>query len=484
MAEPRAGARLGDYTLLAQIGAGGMGQVWVALDERAADERLVAIKVALNEEGADPKYWATLADEANVAARIQHPNVCATYGLGQQDDVRFLVMEWSNGTSLRELLDASPGKRLPVVVAAQLGARVAAGLHAAHQLTDDAGASLELVHRDVSPQNVLLDIHGRVRLADFGVAKARGQLRRATETGEIKGKLSYMAPEQISGRAIDARADVFALGCLVYEAALGVRVFHGNDALSTMYQILEQAPRSPREVDPAFPQQLEAVLLKALEKNPTERYQSAAELEAALLDSIDENVSTPGDRHLAKLIDSTLGPAIASRNSAFYAAAAKARRGEALAPLLDLAPPSHSHTPNGLALNEPARAEERRNGWWLVGIAATVAVVVLASWRLAQRAPNSAKPPTSQAARPAVAPPSPPLPVASEVLPAPSMANADAAPSASVSAAVARPKARAPARPSAVATPPDPQPTRPGEFPRSKPMRPPRTIDNANPFTE
>src|SRR4051812_45141316 len=160
-----------------------MGRVWVALDTAAPTLRLVAIKTTLASAVTTPNFWAMLSDEASLASRINHPNVCATYELGQEGDRHFLVMEWSDGTSLRGLLDAAPDQRISYELAAFIGASVAAGLHAAHELTDDQGQALGVVHRDVSPQNILISLGGHVRLADFGVAKARGQQHHATETG-------------------------------------------------------------------------------------------------------------------------------------------------------------------------------------------------------------------------------------------------------------------------------------------------------------
>src|ERR1041384_1833227 len=242
MAEQTTGSLIGRYQLVAPIGVGGMGRVWVAIDTASPGLRLVALKTTLNgaDAGMNPDFWAVLADEAGLASRINHPNVCATHELSEQDGTHFLVMDWSDGASLRDVLNALPGKRLSPELAAHVCASVAAGLHAAHELVDEHGHSLGVVHRDVSPQNVLVSTRGQVRLADFGVAKSRGQLHKATETGEVKGKLSYMAPEQVTSKTIDRRADVFALGCVLYEAALGVRPFHGADALATIYKILEE----------------------------------------------------------------------------------------------------------------------------------------------------------------------------------------------------------------------------------------------------
>ncbi len=305
-----------------------MGRVWVALDTASPGLRLVALKTTLGGDSSSPDFWAMLADEASLASRIDHPNVCATYELGQEGGTHFLVMDWSDGASLRDLLDASPGKRLAHELAAFVCSRVAAGLHAAHELTDEHGHAMGVVHRDVSPQNILLSLRGHVRLADFGVAKARGQQHRPTETGEVKGKLSYMAPEQITSKVVDRRADVFALGCVLYEATLGVRPFHGADAMATMYKILEEPLSAPGSLDAAFPAELERVLLKALAKDPAARYQTAEELGAALVDFLSSTRRSFTDKHVAELLSLALGPKLRDRNRSILASAEQLRRGE------------------------------------------------------------------------------------------------------------------------------------------------------------
>lgn len=496
-AEPSIGARLGRYRLLAPIGSGGMGRVWAALDEAAADERLVAIKLALGDEGVDSKFLAALSDEAAVAARIQHPNVCATFELGRIGDLHFLVMELSDGASLRELMDALPEHHLPLSAAVQIGVKVAAGLHAAHELTDPQGNKLYVVHRDVSPQNVLIDRRGRVRLADFGVAKARGQLRGATQTGEIKGKLGYMAPEQITSRAVDARADVFALGCVVYEASLGQRPFPCVDALSAMYSVLEEPARPPRDIDANFPEQLEHVLLKALEKDPAQRYQSAAELQDALVAALDGDLTAPGDRHVAKLLDTALGDTIARRNLALSEAAERARRGQPLLPPSSASPHSvQSITPAALAVTRHKSLPPRGRGVWIA-----VALVAVASsfvaWSLGRSKPSDASLRLDVvAASKAV-----PTTVAATVVPpAPLVAAVEpvAMPVPSVSAAIPRSRVSATrstvaVRAAAVAH--EPVSLRDGKVaamvaappvaaqsPRAKVQKAPRSIDESNPF--
>lgn len=294
-----------------------MGRVWVAREQGlTARPRLIAIKTALAEEAASEDYWKVLLDEARIASQIQHPNVCAIHALDRERGVVYLVMDWSDGGSLREVLDATSENRLPATVAARLVAHVCAGLQAAHDLVGEDGVALGVVHRDVSPQNILLSSNGQVKLTDFGVAKARGQIHAPTQTGEVKGKLSYMAPEQVTTRDVDRRADVFALGCVLYEATVGERPFHGDDALSTLYQLLERPIRPPSTIRADYPPGLERIVLKALERDAEARYQTAEEMGRALQMWLASERAMVTDSDMAELVRSTLGDRIAARAKA------------------------------------------------------------------------------------------------------------------------------------------------------------------------
>lgn len=270
---------LNHYRLLTCLGVGGMGEVWAARDLAAPGRRYVAVKVT-KQEGVEAAK--VLWDEARIASLIQHPNVCAVHELGQAEGTQYLVMDWCDGASLHDLLQALPGHALPFPLAAKIAAQVAAGLHAAHELIDGDGQALGVVHRDVSPQNVLISSQGSVLVTDFGVAKAAGQAHRPTETGEVKGKLSYMAPEQVKSKDVDRRADVFALGCLLYLSTTGKRPFHGDDALATLYQILEKEVQPPSRLRAEYPPGLESIVLRALAKDREQRFQTAEELQVAL----------------------------------------------------------------------------------------------------------------------------------------------------------------------------------------------------------
>jgi serine/threonine protein kinase len=298
------------YGLLVCLGEGGMGEVWAARDPKAPKNRVVALKLT-KQQG--PEAAKVLWDEARIASLIDHPNVCRVHELGMADGVQYLVMDYCDGASLHDLLERLPGRMLTPPHAARIVANVGAGLHAAHELSDEHGAHMGVVHRDVSPQNVLISTAGVVTVADFGVARAAGQAHKATETGEMKGKLSYMAPEQVTSRDIDRRVDVFALGCVLYQVTLGKRPFHGEDALATLYQLLEKDLVRPTELDPAYPPELEQVLLKALAKNRDERFATAHDMQIALERFLVNSGQQVTDSDVGRLLLDKMGTEITAR---------------------------------------------------------------------------------------------------------------------------------------------------------------------------
>jgi serine/threonine protein kinase len=344
------GDKLGRFQLLIPIGSGGMGRVWVAREDKTG--RLFAIKTTLADEKAAGEFWNVLLDEARIAAQVQHRGVCAIHAfeLDEQRGVPYLVMDFSDGGSLFEVLDASPGHRIEAVLAAGITALVCGGLQAAHDLADETGSPLGVVHRDVSPQNILISAAGEVQLTDFGVAKARGRLHAATETGEVKGKLSYMAPEQVTTRNVDSRADVFALGCVLYEATVGERPFHGEDAVATMYQLLEEPLVLPSARFAGYPTALEEIVVKALQRNPADRYQRAEDLGRALSVWIAAQGRIVSEREISTLMRDTLGTKIAER----------ARRITAAEGEIDNPPPQGEQTLTGSSANTQSIA--RANG--------------------------------------------------------------------------------------------------------------------------
>ena len=372
-----------------------MGRVWAARQVGSPLQRLVAVKTAISGQSQTPEFQRLFMDEARIASLIHHPHVCGVYELGEEKGTLYLVMEWCDGGSLRQVMDLLPHGRMELQVAARIVANVAAGLHAAHELEESDGTKLRVVHRDVSPQNILISKNGHVKVADFGVAKAQGQLHRPTETGEMKGKLAYMAPEQVTAKDIDHRADIFALGCVLYEVCVGKRPFQGEGALSTLYQLLEQKVTPPTEIVEGFPPALSAIVLKALEKDAADRYQTAEDLRVALEGWLAASGSSVSEREIAAVAKATLGSEIEE----------KARKiNEASAKLKDLPPgasvseePRHSQpvvTDTTTRRREGAITEDRgvatgnireKSSWWLpvgAGLAVLGVVVVLAKGSL------------------------------------------------------------------------------------------------------
>ena len=242
-------------------------------------ERVLAVKIIHEHLSEEAEFVSMFLDEANLAVRLQHPNIIHVYELGREGETLYLAMEYLHGQTLSVLLRtlAERGMRLPFEVIAWIGAEAAEGLAHAHELTDDAGEPLGIVHRDISPDNIFVTYDGHIKLIDFGIARARGRAT-TTELGTIKGKYCYMAPEQALGRDFDHRVDLFALGATLYEAALGQPLFAGADDADTLGNILSGPVADPRTVIPGFPAALAPILLRALESEPENRTSDAATL--------------------------------------------------------------------------------------------------------------------------------------------------------------------------------------------------------------
>jgi len=276
---------LGRYELLTPIARGGMGQVWAGrLRGARGVNKIVAIKTLLPIEGAEGRLQSMLLEEARIAAMIHHPNVVQTLELGEDSGNLYLVMEWVDGEPL-SMLDVYAAERggIPADVAVNLLVQTLMGLHAAHELRDDQGELLGVVHRDVTPQNILVTSNGVAKLVDFGIAKATNQASSFTQTGEVKGKYSYMAPEQMRCQPVDRRADLFACGIMLYALTTGQHPFKSDNPAGMLHRITDaEPPVRPSRLIPTYSRTLEAVVMKALEKNPADRFESAAAMQAAL----------------------------------------------------------------------------------------------------------------------------------------------------------------------------------------------------------
>ena len=285
LGEIQPGQTVGRYEFLVPIAQGGMAAVWAArLKGTRGFTKTVAVKTMLPTISDNPHFEQMFLDEAQLASRIRHPNVAESLDLGEQDDLLYLVMEFVDGeplSSIRRVAAKRDGVPRPIAV--KIVQDAAAGLHAAHELKDEHGESVGLVHRDISPQNVLLTFDGVVKIVDFGVAKAAGRTVEHTNSGQIKGKPPYMSPEQALGKEIDRRTDIFALGIILYQLTTGKHPFRGENDMITLQNIVSDRPIiPPRAYDKEYPKPLEAVVLKALDRDPDKRHQTAAELEAAL----------------------------------------------------------------------------------------------------------------------------------------------------------------------------------------------------------
>ncbi len=279
------GQKLGRYDLLAPVARGGMGQVWVArLRGARGFQKLVAIKTLVSLRGDEARMERMLLEEARIAALIQHSNVVQTLELGEHEGTLYLVMEWVDGEPLSDLIaTAERGGGIPLLIAVNLIAQTLRGLQAAHELGDAGGAPLGVVHRDVTPHNVLVTYSGVAKLADFGIARAElaAPLERGPE--EIQGKLPYMAPEQILGGKVDQRSDLFAIGVLLYLLTTGRHPFEDNGIDGVIHAITSDEPAvRPSLVLPMYSRTLEAVVLKALDKDRERRWPSAEEMRLAL----------------------------------------------------------------------------------------------------------------------------------------------------------------------------------------------------------
>jgi serine/threonine-protein kinase len=246
-------------------------------------EEIVALKVMRDEYGHDPKYLRMFSDEAKILARLSHPNVIRTLESGIAKEHRYIVMELLAGRTLADVWDlvATRKERLPFHLAAWICGRIAEGLHAAHELTDAAGAPMAVVHRDVNPSNIFLTHEGEVKLIDFGLAKSRVR-RTQSAGGVVKGKVPYLAPEQIASRPIDRRIDLFALGTTLWEALTMTRLFKRPTDIETALAIRDGTAPDPREIVESVPAELCAITGRALRRDPDERYATASEMQADL----------------------------------------------------------------------------------------------------------------------------------------------------------------------------------------------------------
>lgn len=460
-----------------------MASVWAARVQGARGfEKIFAVKTMLPGLSEDPNAERMFLDEARIASRIRHPNVVEIQDLGEQDGLLYLVMEWVDGAPLATIIrEAARTNGIPLHISVKIVLDACAGLHAAHELKDENGQMLQVVHRDVSPQNILVDESGVVKIVDFGVAKALGRMSAETADGQIRGKLYFLAPEQVLQKPVDRRTDLFALGTILYQLTTGHHPFRSDNAGATMNNILRRRlPKPTKLVEQGYPQALEDIVMRALDREPEFRFQTAADMLKAL-DAVFVGASRATTEDVHAFVKPLIGPAGREFRAALKQAARdlSAGTGEPSAVALSapssvngsqpgadvaahahpLAPPPSEQTISGSETDAPrSRPKSRRTmaGLVALGVVGALSLGVLAV-SMRSRSANDNR-------RPVAAQPSPePTTSASPPLVEPSASVVEQAPSAAASSVASAEPEEAGAAPPPVATRATPSGTKSGD---------------------
>jgi len=379
--------RVGRYTLVDRLGTGGMASVYLArVEDLPGVERQVALKLLHSKLEADGRGRSGLVEEARVGARIRHPHVVSVLEVGEASAGVYLVLEYVEGVSLSELVRGLAPEKLPLPVVGRILVDALAGLHAAHELTAEDGTPEELVHRDFSPQNLLIGVDGGTKLTDFGIAKTLARLD-ATTTGVIKGKLRYLAPEQVLGQRLDRRTDVWAAGVVAWELVTG-RPLVEHVSERTLLELASVTPPSASSVRGDLPAEIDAVLKDALRLEPSRRIATADELERRIRAAWQSAGGIADVAEVGEFVTRIAGGKLALRRK--RVAGAKA--------------PDSTLTPDG--------APSARRARWtsplvLLAIAAVVGSVFLGRWYAARSRvePSAASPLPAPSAAPVLAMP-------------------------------------------------------------------------------
>ena len=296
--------RFGKYTLIDRIAVGGMAEIFLARQAGLEGfEKTIVIKRIRPHLSKQSNFVKMFLNEAKLAAQLNHPNIVQIYDLGRIGESYFIAMEYIFGRDMRRIIPKADalGIPFPMVYALKIASSVCEGLYYAHARTDMYGNALNIVHRDVTPENIFVSFDGTVKVLDFGIAKAANQIEQ-TRAGEIKGKLSYMSPEQCMGKPLDNRSDIFSLGVVLYEWLTGFKLFTGDSEVAILKSITEGKIYAPSYFKADIPEGVEAILMKALEKDREKRYQTAWEMQYDLDQFLSQYEFTPSNIHLSNFL--------------------------------------------------------------------------------------------------------------------------------------------------------------------------------------
>ena len=415
---PEHARTFGKYTLLTRLATGGMAEIFLArLSGAAGFQKHLVLKRILPQYAEDEHFVAMFLDEARIAAQISHPNVCQVFELGELDGQYFMTMEYLDGVPLASLMRRA--SRTPraadVRLIAGLMVQASAGLHHAHELKDNAGHLLGLVHRDVTPQNLFVTVDGVLKVLDFGVAKAAGASAR-TRTGSVKGKYAYMSPEQLKGETIDRRADVFALGTVLFESLTGRRLFWRDTDFLIFKAINEDPVPVVKDYRPDISPVLGEIVAKAIDRDREKRYPTVRAFGEALAEAVAPLGGPMGNPAIAEAVNDILSDEIMERRLLVQKAIASATGAENTGRIQRIDADTVAGMPVSLVAEAP-----RRRGWMIASLIVTMCIGAVAGallWRsqlrpepavLPMPAPDAATIVVQPVVEPApVAPPPPP----------------------------------------------------------------------------
>ncbi len=403
----------GRYQLLKKLATGGMAQIYLARQLGVQGfEKLLVVKRILPHLAENEDFITMFLDEARIAARLNHPNVVQIFDLGQQDDTFYIAMEYIHGEDVRKVWKQAErqGTAIPIPLICRIIIESCSGLDYAHKKPDPAGRPLNIVHRDISPQNILVSFEGGVKVVDFGIAKAADQAT-VTKSGVLKGKYSYMSPEQAQGKPVDARTDVFALGVVLYELLTGARLFKRANDIQTLNAVTECQVEPPSHIDARLPKDLDAIVMRALARDPAARFPTARDMALAIESALD--VAAPAE--VGEWVQCKAQGAIAAR--------------DALVARIEATPPANEKGDEPV----PSGPQERRGRLPALALVPLALLILLGlGWRLSTQpgASSSTPGPAAPLPRPSAAPsPSPSPTTLSQPEPSAPLASSSAAPS-------------------------------------------------------